>query len=53
VDFDEEMQRIEVAYLNAALRRAGGSKAAAARLLRMDPQRMKYLCRKLNLGDAG
>ena len=53
VDFDEEMQRIEVAYLNAALRRAGGSKAAAARLLRLDPQRMKYLCRKLSLGDTG
>jgi len=49
VDFDAEMQKIEIAYLNAALRRTGGSKSAAARLLRMDPQRMKYLCRKLKL----
>src|SRR5271157_183878 len=49
VDFDAEMEKIEIAYLNAALRRTHGSKAAAARLLRMDPQRMKYLCRKLKL----
>jgi DNA-binding NtrC family response regulator len=49
VDFDVEMQRIEVAYLNAALRRTGGKKTAAAALLRMDLQRMKYLCRKLDL----
>lgn len=53
VDFDDEMRRIEIAYLNAALRRVGGSKAAAARLLHLDRQRMKYLCRKLNLGDMG
>src|SRR6201987_4794776 len=46
VDFDAEMQRIEVAYLNAALRRTGGKKTAAAVLLQVDPQRMKYLCRK-------
>jgi DNA-binding NtrC family response regulator len=46
VDFDAEMQRIEVAYLNAALRRTGGKKTAAAALLQIDPQRMKYLCRK-------
>jgi DNA-binding NtrC family response regulator len=46
VDFDTEMQRIEVAYLNAALRRTGGKKSAAANLLQIDPQRMKYLCRK-------
>jgi DNA-binding NtrC family response regulator len=49
VDFDGEMQKIEIAYLNAALRRGNGSKSAAARLLRIDPQRMKYLCRKLQL----
>ncbi len=49
VDFDGEMDRIQVAYLNAALRRAGGRKSAAAKLLHMDPQRMKYLCRKLQL----
>lgn len=52
VDFDAEMQKIEIAYLSAALRRTNGSKAAAARLLRLDPQRMKYLCRKLNLGSS-
>jgi DNA-binding NtrC family response regulator len=49
VDFDAEMQRIEVAYLTAALRRTGGRKSAAAALLRLDGQRMKYLCRKLKL----
>ena len=49
VDFDSEIERIEVAYLNAALKRTGGKKSAAAALLRIDPQRMKYLCRKLNL----
>jgi len=49
VDFDAEMQKIEIAYLSAALRRTKGSKAAAARLLRIDSQRMKYLCRKLQL----
>jgi DNA-binding NtrC family response regulator len=49
VDFDAEMERIEIAYLNAALRRTGGKKSAAAALLRIDPQRMKYLCRKLKV----
>ena len=49
VDFDAEMQRIELAYLNAALRRTGGRKSAAAALLRLDSQRMKYLCRKYKL----
>lgn len=49
VDFDAQMQKIEIAYLNAALRRTGGRKSAAAQLLHIDGQRMKYLCRKLNL----
>ncbi|HVO58200.1 MAG TPA: sigma-54 dependent transcriptional regulator [Dongiaceae bacterium] len=49
VDFDAEMERIEIAYLTAALRRCGGKKSAAAALLRLDGQRMKYLCRKLKL----
>ena len=49
VDFDTEMERIEIAYLTAALNRTRGRKSAAASLLRMDPQRMKYLCRKRNL----
>ena len=50
VDFDSEMERIEIAYLTAALRRTGGKKSAAAALMRIDPQRMKYLCRKHGLG---
>jgi DNA-binding NtrC family response regulator len=49
LDFDAEMDRIQVAYLNAALRRSQGKKSAAAKLLRIDPQRMKYLCRKLDV----
>lgn len=53
VDFDAEMERIELAYLSAALRRTGGKKTAAAALLRIDPQRMKYLCRKRNLSAEG
>jgi len=52
VDFDAEMERIEVAYLNAALRRTGGKKTAAAALLRIDNQRMKYLCRKREVGKG-
>ena len=53
VDFDAEMDKIEIAYLNAALRRSGGRKSAAAILLHIDPQRMKYLCRKLKIGESG
>ena len=49
VDFDAEMEKIEIAYLSAALRRTEGRKSAAAALLHIDPQRMKYLCRKLKL----
>jgi DNA-binding NtrC family response regulator len=49
IDFDHEMERIEVAYLQAALRRSHGKKNAAAALLRMNIQRMKYLCRKYHL----
>jgi len=46
IEFDEEMERIEAAYVMAALRRTGGQKTAAAALLRINPQKMKYLCRK-------
>ncbi len=53
VDFDEEIERIELAYLNAALRRTGGRKTAAAALLRIDPQRMKYLCRRRKVSADG
>ncbi len=50
VNFDQEMARIEAAYIGAALRRAGGSKVGAARLLQMDKQKMHYLCRKYQIG---
>ena len=50
VNFDDEMARIEAAYVNAALRRSGGSKVGAARLLHMDKQKMHYLCRKYGIG---
>ena len=49
IDFDEEIARIEVAYLQAALRRASGKKVGAAALLHVDPQKMKYLCRKYGI----
>jgi len=49
VDFDAEMERIQIAFLSAALRRTEGKKSAAAALLSIDQQRMKYLCRKLKL----
>ena len=49
IAFDDEMARIEMAYLQAALHRSGGKKAAAATLLRVNGQRMKYLCRKYGL----
>src|ERR1700685_1946629 len=50
VNFDEEIAKIEVAYLTAALRRSGGSKIGAARLLQVDKQKMHYLCRKYQIG---
>ncbi len=53
IDFDEEMTRIEAAYLKAALRRTEGKKTAAATLLGIDPQRMKYLCRKHQIVPKG
>ena len=49
VRFDDEIRELEVALLEAALRRSEGSKTAAARLLHLDSQRMKYLCRKYSL----
>jgi DNA-binding NtrC family response regulator len=49
IDFDREMERIEQAYLKAALRRAGGRKVTAAALLKVNGQRMKYLCRKYGI----
>jgi len=49
VNFDEEIAKIEVAYLTAALRRSRGSKVGAARLLHVDKQKMHYLCRKYRI----
>jgi DNA-binding NtrC family response regulator len=48
-DFDMEVKSVETALLKAALHRTHGNKAAAARLLQLDGQRMKYLCRKYSL----
>ena len=52
VDLDDELRRIEIAYLEAALRRAG-TKNGAASLLRIPVQKMKYLCRKHSLAAPG
>jgi DNA-binding NtrC family response regulator len=52
VSFDEEIAKIEVAYLTAALRRSQGSKIGAARLLHVDKQKMHYLCRKYGIGKG-
>jgi len=49
--FDDEMRKIECAYLQAALQRSGGKKTTAAVLLGIPVQRMKYLCRKYNLNS--
>ena len=45
VALDEELTRIEMGYLQAAIRRAG-SKRGGAGLLRIPIEKMKYLCRK-------
>ena len=52
VNFDQEIAKIEVAYLTAALRRSEGSKIGAARLLQVDKQKMHYLCRKYGIGKG-
>ena len=49
VGFDDQIRQMEIALLEAAIRREAGNKAAAARLLQLDIQRMKYLCRKYAL----
>ena len=48
-DFDAQIRQLELALLSTALRRGEGSKTAAAKLLSLDVQRMKYLCRKYSL----
>jgi two-component system response regulator PilR (NtrC family) len=52
VNFDNEIARIEIAYIEAALRRSNGSKCNAARLLQMDKQKMHYLCRKYGISSV-
>lgn len=47
--FDGQVRQLELALLTTALRRGDGSKTAAARLLSIDVQKMKYLCRKYSL----
>jgi DNA-binding NtrC family response regulator len=46
INFENEMERIERAYVEAALKRAQGHKFAAAELLHIPRHKMKYLCRK-------
>jgi DNA-binding NtrC family response regulator len=52
LDLEDELARIEVAYLTAALRRAGTKNGAAA-LLQISKEKMKYLCRKYQLSQEG
>ena len=49
IDFEDEMERIEKAYLEAAIHRAEGRKSIAAELLHIPNYKMKYLCRKHRL----
>ncbi len=49
IDFEKEMERIEAAYLRAALHRTDGIKKDAGRLLKLSPRQMKYLCHKHGL----
>jgi DNA-binding NtrC family response regulator len=45
VNLDEELRQIELAYLQAGIRRAGSKRGAAA-VLGIPIQKVKYLCRK-------
>jgi DNA-binding NtrC family response regulator len=45
-----EMERFEAQLLQLALKKAGGVKVEAARLLGIDKNRMMYLCRKHHIG---
>jgi len=49
IDFEQEMTRIEAAYLRAALNRTDGVKKEAGKLLKLSPRQMKYLCHKHGL----
>lgn len=52
LNLEDELARIEIAYLMAALRRAG-TKSGAAALLQIPVQKMKYLCRKHRIQAGG
>ena len=49
IDLNEEIEAYERKWVKAALEQAKESKAEAARLLRIDKNRMNYLCRKHKL----
>ena len=49
IDLDQELSTYERQWLEIALTQAGGVKAQAARLLGLNKDRMKYLCRKYGL----
>jgi len=49
INFEDEMEKIEAAYVRAALHRAKGKKSVAAALLNVNQRKMKYLCMKHKL----
>ena len=49
IRLDEQLAAYERHWIEAALARAGGVKAQAARLLGLNKDKMKYLCRKHHL----
>jgi DNA-binding NtrC family response regulator len=49
IDLNEEIEEYERKWVKAALEQSKQSKAEAARLLRIDKNRMNYLCRKHRL----
>jgi DNA-binding NtrC family response regulator len=49
IDLNEEIEAYERKWVKAALEQSKESKAEAARLLRIDKNRMNYLCRKHRL----
>jgi len=49
IRLEKEVAAYERRWIEAALARAGGVKAQAARLLGLNKDKMKYLCRKHNL----
>lgn len=53
VDLDREVAEYEKQWLEAALGHAGGVKAEAARLLGLNKDRIKYLCRKHGITSEG